>query len=77
MASLLYEIMSGKEPFQELTDDEVQRRFSNGDFPDDAASLPNSLFIYSGWSEEFSQELTKRGTYAKPIISSTRVKDFS
>jgi hypothetical protein len=71
MASLLYEIMSGKEPFEELADDEVQRRFSNGDFPDDAASLPNSLCIYSGWSEEFSQELTRRGMFHPSRYSKT------
>jgi hypothetical protein len=46
MASLLYEIMSGTELFKKLTDEEVQRRFKNGDFPDDATSLSNSLFIY-------------------------------
>ncbi|KAL8725625.1 MAG: hypothetical protein Q9181_006346 [Wetmoreana brouardii] len=60
MASLLYEIISGKKPFEELTDEEVQHRFSNAVFPDDAVSLPNSLLIYSGWSEEFSQELNKQ-----------------
>ena len=61
MASLLYEILSGTKPFEELTDNEVQHRFSKAIFPDDAISLPNSLIIYSGWSEEFSQELNKRG----------------
>ena len=61
MASLLYEILSGTKPFEELTDNEVQHRFSNAVFPDDAISLPHSLIIYSGWSEEFSQELNKRG----------------
>lgn len=61
MASLLYEIMSGKQPFEGLTDEEVQDRFRNGDFPSDASSLPNSLFIYSGWSEEFSNELARQG----------------
>ena len=61
MASLLYEIMSGREPFEGLADNEVQHRFMNGDIPDDAAALPNSPFILSGWSEEFSQELTRRG----------------
>ncbi|KAL8698471.1 MAG: hypothetical protein Q9201_006552 [Fulgogasparrea decipioides] len=60
MASLLYEIISGKKPFEELTDEEVQHRFSNADFPDDASSLPNSLLMYSGWSEEFSEELNKQ-----------------
>jgi hypothetical protein len=61
MASLLYEILSGTKPFEKLTEDEVQHRFSNAVFPDDAICLPNSLIIYSGWSEEFSQELNKRG----------------
>ena len=61
MASLLYEILSGRKPFEESTDDEVQHYFSNAVFPDDASSLPHSLIIYSGWSEEFSQELNKIG----------------
>lgn len=61
MASLLYEIMSGRKPFEGLTDKEVQHHFINGDFPDDAAALPNSAFILSGWSEEFSQELARQG----------------
>lgn len=62
MASLLYEILSGKKPFEGVTDDEVQHRFSHAVFPEDAVSLPNSLIVYSGWSQEFSQELTKKGT---------------
>jgi hypothetical protein len=61
LASLLYEIISGTKPFEELADEEVQRRFSNGDFSDDATSLPCSLYICSGWSKKFSQELTRRG----------------
>ncbi len=61
LASLLYEIISGRKPFEGLTDNEVQGRFINGEFPDDIVALPNSLFILSGWSEEFSQELTRRG----------------
>ena len=65
MASLLYEIMSGKQPFEGLTDEEVQDRFVNGDFPSDASTLPNSLFIFSGWSEEFSNELAKQGMMSR------------
>ena len=61
MASLLYEILSGMKPFEEMTDGEVQSRFSNAVFPEDAMSLPYSLYIHSGWSEEFSQEVNKRG----------------
>ena len=45
MASLLHEIISGMQPFEGLTDGEVQPRFSNGDFPDDAISLPYSLSV--------------------------------
>ena len=61
MASLLYEIMTGSKPLEGLTDDEVQHRFKDGDFPDDAAALPNALYILSGWSAEFSLEITRRG----------------
>lgn len=60
MASLLYEILSGTKPFEKLTDDEVQHRFSNAVFSDDASFLSHFLIIYSGWSQEFSQELNKR-----------------
>ncbi len=61
MASVLYEIMTGRKPLEGLTDDEVRRRFISGNFPDDATALPNMLYILSGWSAEFSQELTRRG----------------
>ena len=63
MASLLYEIFSGHKPFLGLTDEEVQHRFSNADFPNDAVDLPSSAIIYSGWSEEFAEELNKRGRF--------------
>jgi hypothetical protein len=46
LGSLLYEINSSKKPFEELSDDEVQLRFSNRDFPGDVTSLqlwPNIL----------------------------------
>lgn len=68
MASLLYEILSGTQIFKGLSDEEVQERFSKGEFPPDAVSLPNSLVIYSGWSEEFAQELTKRGIYEPALL---------
>ena len=69
MASLIYEIMSGREPFEELTDNEVQKRFMNGDIPDDAAALRNSLFMFSGWSEEFANESQKRGLPDQRLFS--------
>lgn len=61
MASLLYEIMTGRMPLEEVPDNEVRHRFINGDFPEDVVSLPNVLFILSGWSAAFSEELTRRG----------------
>lgn len=64
MASLLYELLSGTQIFEGLSDEEVQERFSKGEFPPDAASLPYSLVIFSGWSEEFAEEMAKRGMYA-------------
>ena len=70
MASLLYEVFSSTQIFEDLSDDEVQDRFSKGEFPDDAKSLPNSLTIYSGWSEEFSLELAKRGMAPTLCMSS-------
>lgn len=78
MASLLYEILSGTQIFEGLSDDEVQERFSKGEFPADAVSLPNSLVIYSGWSEEFAQELAKRGMYGRPysIISTNEHRNY-
>lgn len=68
MASLLYEILSGTQIFEGLSDEEVQERFSKGEFPSNAVSLPNSLVIYSGWSEEFAQELAKRGMCGTALL---------
>lgn len=45
MASFLYEIFSGTQIFEGLSDDKVQDRFSNREFPDNAISLPSSLNI--------------------------------
>ena len=48
MTSLFYEIVSEKKSFKGLTDDEVQRRFVRGDFPEDVTILSHSLIILSG-----------------------------
>lgn len=55
-ASLLYEIVSGKKPFERLSSEEVQQRYSNADFPDDVRNLPPAILIaiLSFWSLEFS-----------------------
>jgi serine/threonine protein kinase len=61
LGSLLYEIISGKKPFEELSDDEVQLRFSNGDFPGDITSLQLWPTVLSCWNLEFSKEIEKIG----------------
>jgi hypothetical protein len=53
LGSLLYEINSGNKPFEELSDDEVQLRFSNGDFPNNVKYLQLWPVILSCWSLEF------------------------
>jgi len=39
LRSLLYEVLKGRKPFEDLPDDEVQRRFAAGEFPTDADAL--------------------------------------
>jgi hypothetical protein len=64
LGSLLYEIDSGHKPFEELSDNEVQLRFSNRDFPNDITSLQLSPIILSCWSLEFSEvEKISRSLY--------------
>lgn len=55
-ATLLYEIGSGKKPFEGLSSEEVQQRYGNAEFPDDVRILSPPLFIaiLSLWSVEFA-----------------------
>ena len=69
MVSLLYEIMTSSKPF--LSVDEVQKRFTKGDFPEDAATLPLSLFILSGWSKEFPQEVARTSMFRCSMYAET------
>jgi hypothetical protein len=54
--TLLYEIGSGKKPFEWLSNEEAQQRYSNAEFPNDVKTLPPPLFIaiLSFWSVEFA-----------------------
>jgi hypothetical protein len=71
LRSLLYEINSDKKPFEELSDNEVQLRFSNKDFPGDITSLQLWPIIRSCWSLEFSKEVKKIG---KPLYHFYRLE---
>lgn len=53
-ASLLYEVTSGRKPFEGLSSDEVQHHYSNAEFPDDVRTLPLFIAILSFWSVEFA-----------------------
>jgi len=56
LGSLIFEIMSGKVPFEDLSDDEVQLAYSRGEFPDDVKSLPLWRSILGCWSLDSGKE---------------------
>ena len=60
LGSLLYEIMTASQPFEELCEDEVQDRYSRGTFPDDVFSMAMGPYILGCWSLEFEKEMEKR-----------------
>ena len=59
LGSLLYELVTANEPFEQLLDDEVQRRYGRGEFPDDVFSMAMGPYILGCWSLEFEKEMTK------------------
>ena len=66
LGSLIYEIHAGKEPFEGLDDGEIQRRYSNAEFPD-VTTLEQWPLILSCWSNEFATELRKFLGKMKPF----------
>ena len=59
LGSLLYEIITANEPFEQLRDDEVQNRYRRGKFPDDVFSMAMGPYILACWSLEFEKEIEK------------------
>ena len=59
LGSLLYELMTANEPFQELSDDEVQDHYGRGIFPDDVFAMAMGPYILGCWSLEFEKEMEK------------------
>ncbi|TWU72024.1 hypothetical protein ED733_000730 [Metarhizium rileyi] len=49
LGSVLYFIMHGHEPYPDMSEDEAERRFSEGDFPD-VSSLPCGHIIRGCWT---------------------------
>ena len=73
LGSLLYEIETGKQPYEGLSDDEVQRKYSAGEFPGDTSRLKLGSAIYSAWSWEFMRELERVGKYARGKLPNATV----
>ena len=57
--SLIYQNVTAKQPFQELSGNEVQDRYRSGDFPDDVFSMATGPFILACWCVDFEEELKK------------------
>ena len=60
LGSIIYEIMTVSQPFEELSEDEVLDRYNRGTFPDDVFSMAMGPFILGCWSLEFEEEMEKR-----------------
>ena len=60
LGSLIYEVMTASQPFEELSEDEVQDHYSRGTFPDDVFSMAMGPYILGCWSLEFEKEMEKR-----------------
>ena len=57
--SLLYQVMTTHEPFEELSDGEVRANYRHGIFPDDVFSMPMGPYILGCWSLEFEKEMER------------------
>ena len=57
--SLLYQVMTAHEPFEELSDGEVRANYSHGIFPDDVFSMAMGPYILGCWSLEFEKEMER------------------
>ena len=60
LGSLLYQIITANEPFEQLRDDEVQDLYRRGEFPDDVFSMTMGPYILACWSLEFEKEMEKQ-----------------
>lgn len=59
LGTLLYEVMTAKEPFEELSEEEVQDHYRRGIFPDDVFSMAMGPYILGCWSLEFEKEMER------------------
>jgi len=60
LGSLLYEIETGQKPFEDLSDEEVQSKYSAGDFPEDVQYLKLGSLIFIYWQSLTLQSQLKK-----------------
>jgi hypothetical protein len=63
LGSLLYEVYSGKQLFDGLSDKDIQLHYAEGIFPDDVQSLQQWPAIFLYWSLDIAKEFSKMSTY--------------
>lgn len=82
LGCILYQLISGKAIFADLGDDdkseeELQRRYVQGLFPDDLWGLHKSVRILICWCPEFAEQLAEframesRGNGKRPLLPQT------
>lgn len=76
LGSLIYEIMTASQPFEGLSEDEVQHCYSHGTFPDDVFSMAMGPYILGCWSLEFEKEMEKRLTFSGRFRSYARAHPY-
>jgi hypothetical protein len=52
LGSLLYEIISGRKPLENLSDEDVEHKYRSGEFPDEVLSMPLGNIILDCWNQE-------------------------
>jgi len=52
LGSLLYEIISGRKPLENLSDEDVEHKYRSGEFPNEVLSMPLGNIILDCWNQE-------------------------
>jgi len=61
LGSLLYEVISGRKPLEDLSDDDVQHKYRSGEFPDEVLSMPLGDVILQCWDQSCIENVGEPG----------------